>query len=171
MCTRSQLLYLPRCFPPSFFEGYTGRGIYRTPTGRETFNLRRLLAKTRCTILNITDLEYADDCAAAAMQSIKSFQHMKQLLNKFNEAYPLLWLQIIVGKTKVLYQPSPDTNPQNPDFRIKGIKLKVVHSILPTKYFAQKRSRLGKRRLYTMATRLLSRYHASNRVVVAHALV
>ena len=60
------------------------------------FNLRRLRAKTLISHLTILELQYADEDLQAAMDA-------------FSQAYNALGLTLNVRKTKVLFQPSPDS--------------------------------------------------------------
>jgi hypothetical protein len=65
------------------------------------FNLRRLQAPTKVTVIQLLDLQYADDCALVA----HSPESLQRVLNVFSEAYSSVGLRINANKTKILAQP------------------------------------------------------------------
>ena len=50
------------------------------------------------------------------------------MVDKFSQASKLFGLTINISKTEVLYQPAPNTNPQEPTITIDGTRLKNIDS-------------------------------------------
>ena len=85
------------------------------------FNIRRLQAKTKTTVTNIHELQYADDCALLA----HSPSDMQHALDVMSSVYQSLGLAINTQKTEVMMQVrSPPPDP--PLFSINGSLLKVA---------------------------------------------
>ena len=82
-------------------------------------------AKTKTTEKLILEALFADDCALMAhMES--TFQ---LIVDKFAEASRLFGLTISLGKTEVLFQPSPPTADRRPSISIEGTELKTVEEL------------------------------------------
>ncbi|KAL8622337.1 hypothetical protein ACOMHN_043341 [Nucella lapillus] len=83
---------------------------------------RRLSAKTKTIEKFILESLFADDCAIMAHTE----SALQLIVNKFAEASRLFGLTISLGKTEVLFQPSPFTTGSHPSISIKGTELKTV---------------------------------------------
>lgn len=101
-------------------------GIYiRTRSDGKLFNLARLRARTKTQTKLITELLFADDTALIAHDPTK----MQQMVDVFSETTRKLGLQINIGKTEVMYQPSPSNpDPHEPVIKIDDEPLKVVQN-------------------------------------------
>ena len=100
-------------------------GVYiRYRLDGSLFDLRRLTAKTKTMERLITEALFADDCALMAHQE----NHLQTIVDKFSEASKMFGLTISLGKTEVLLQPAPDSDPQPPCITINGTQLKNVDS-------------------------------------------
>jgi hypothetical protein len=86
------------------------------------FDLRRLNAKTKTTERTILEALFADDCALMA-HTESALQHT---VDKFAEAFRLFGLTISLGKTEVMFQPTPTSARGPPSISIEGTKLKTV---------------------------------------------
>ncbi|KAL8619589.1 hypothetical protein ACOMHN_019645 [Nucella lapillus] len=86
------------------------------------FYLRRLSAKTKTIEKLILEALFADDCALMAHTE----SPLQFIVNKFAEASRLFGLTISLGKTEVLFQPSPLTTGHHPSISIEGTELKTV---------------------------------------------
>ncbi|KAL8566708.1 hypothetical protein ACOMHN_050356 [Nucella lapillus] len=98
-------------------------GVYiRYRMDGSLFDFRRLSAETKTTEKLILEALFADDCALMAhMESA-----LQLIVNKFSEASRLFGLTISLGKTEVLFQPSPLTPGHHPSISIEGTELKYV---------------------------------------------
>ena len=85
------------------------------------FNTRRLQARTKTSIRQVTELQYADD-AALISHTPESMQH---ILDIFSNIYRALGLQINATKTEVMFH-SNNVNQEAPVFYINGLQLKNV---------------------------------------------
>lgn len=85
------------------------------------FNIRRLQAHTKTKTCQISELQYADDCAILA-HSPDSMQHA---LNTISSLYQSFGLQVNIQKTEVISQLTTPTSTR-PSFHINGIPLKTV---------------------------------------------
>ena len=73
--------------------------------------------------LTLEELLFVDDTDLVAHH----FAHIQRVVDVFSEAAGKIGLQIIVGKTELMYQPSPRNNsPIDPCNMINGQALKVV---------------------------------------------
>ena len=100
-------------------------GVYiRYRLDGSLFDLRRLNAKTKCLQELIQEALYADDCALLAHNE----RDLQMMVDKFSQASKLFGLTINISKTEVLYQPAPNTNPQEPTITIDGTRLKNIDS-------------------------------------------
>ena len=98
-------------------------GVYiRYRLDGSLFDLRRLTAKTKTMERLILEALFADDCALMAHQET----HLQTIVDKFSEASKMFGLTISLGKTEVLLQPAPDSNPPPPCITIDGTQLKNV---------------------------------------------
>ncbi|XP_062841273.1 uncharacterized protein LOC134300780 [Trichomycterus rosablanca] len=101
-------------------------GVYiRYRLDGSLFDLRRLSAKTKTVEKLILEALFADDCALMAHTE----SALQLIVNKFAEASHLFGLTISLGKTEVLFQPSPsstDLTACRPSISIKGTELKTV---------------------------------------------
>nr|KAG5695709.1 hypothetical protein BaRGS_022386 [Batillaria attramentaria] len=88
------------------------------------FDLRRLTAKTKCSKDLLQEALFADDCALVAHDQ----SDLQVMLDRFSEASKLFGLTISLGKTEVLHQPAPHTNPPAPSISIDGTQLSNVES-------------------------------------------
>ncbi|KAK4323900.1 hypothetical protein Pmani_005428 [Petrolisthes manimaculis] len=87
------------------------RGIYiKYRLDGSLFDLRRLSAKTKTVERLVTEALFADDCALMAHTEAD----LQLIVNKFAEASRLFGLTISLGKTEVLYQPSPASPEHHP---------------------------------------------------------
>ena len=93
---------------------------YRTDGG--IFNLRRLLAKTKTTDKNITELLFADDCALLAHTE----EALQLIVSRFSAATKAYGLTISLKKTEVLYQPPPRVQYIPPSITIDTTCLSAV---------------------------------------------
>ncbi|KAL8577650.1 hypothetical protein ACOMHN_060761 [Nucella lapillus] len=86
------------------------------------FDLRRLSAKTKTIDKLILEALFTDDCALMAHTE----SALQLIVNMFAVASCLFGLTIILGKTEVLFQPSPLTTGCHPSISIEGTELKTV---------------------------------------------
>lgn len=86
------------------------------------FDLRRLNAKTKTIERIILEALFADDCALMAHTEAA----LQLIVDKFAEASRLFGLTISLGKTEVLYQPTPLSTDSQPSISIEGTELKTV---------------------------------------------
>ncbi|KAL8595295.1 hypothetical protein ACOMHN_020048 [Nucella lapillus] len=100
------------------------------------FDLRRLNAKTRTFEKLILEALFIDDCALMAHTEFA----LQLIVNKFAEASRLFGLTISLGKTEVLFQPSPLTPGRHLSISIEGTELKTVEEF---KYLGSVSSRDG----------------------------
>ena len=108
----------------TILHGTIDDGVYiRTRNDGKLFNLVRLKAWSKTRSELISDLIFADDTALIAHDP----SQLQRMVDVFSEAASKLGLQINVGKTEVMYQPSPNnSNPQEPIIEINREPLKVV---------------------------------------------
>ena len=108
----------------TILHGTIDDGVYiRTRNDGKLFNLARLKARSKTRSELISDLIFADDTALIAHDPLQ----LQRMVDVFSEAASKLGLQINVGKTEVMYQPSPNnSNPQEPIIEINSEPLKVV---------------------------------------------
>lgn len=118
---------------PTLFSIYLAAMYYEI--GRETpgieistrsdgglFNLSRLKARTKVKHVKITELQYADDNATPAHLP----EDLQISANTFSNAYTRFGLKINLGKTEVLVQTPPNTDPPNTSVSINGVPIKQV---------------------------------------------
>ena len=86
------------------------------------FDLRRLNAKTKTIVKMILEALFADDCALMAHTE----SALQRIVDKFAEASRLFGLTISLGKTEVLFQPSPLSTGNPPSITIEETELKTV---------------------------------------------
>ena len=87
------------------------RGIYiKYRLNGSLFHLSRLRAKTKTVERLVTEALFADDCALMAHTEVD----LQLIVSKFAEASQLFGLTISLGKTEVLYQPSPASTVNDP---------------------------------------------------------
>ncbi|KAL8566739.1 hypothetical protein ACOMHN_050387 [Nucella lapillus] len=97
-------------------------GVYiRYRIDGSLFGLRRLSAKTKTIKKLILEALFADDCALMAHTE----SALQLIVNKFAEASCLFGLTISLGKTEVLFQPSPLTPGRHPSISIEETELKT----------------------------------------------
>lgn len=98
-------------------------GVYlRYRLDGSVFDLRRLSARTKTVERLILEALFADDCALMAHKE----SDLQLIVDKFAEAARLFGLTISLGKTEVLFQPSPTSASQPPSISIEGTQLKTV---------------------------------------------
>ncbi|KAL6484915.1 hypothetical protein MHYP_G00069600 [Metynnis hypsauchen] len=98
-------------------------GVYlRYRLDGSLFDLRRLNAKTKTIERLILEALFADDCALMAHTELA----IQRIVDKFAEASRLFGLTISLGKTEVLFQPSPLSTGRRPSIFIEGTELKTV---------------------------------------------
>ncbi|KAL6487614.1 hypothetical protein MHYP_G00042400 [Metynnis hypsauchen] len=98
-------------------------GVYlRYRLDGSLFDLRRLNAKTKTIERLILEALFADDCALMAHTE----PAIQRIVDKFTEASRLFGLTISLGKTEVLFQPSPLSTGRRPSIFIEGTELKTV---------------------------------------------
>lgn len=85
------------------------------------FNIRHLQCKTKTTICNVQELQYAGDCALLAHSPTSILYD----LNFVSSVYYSLGLQINNQKTEVIVQES-SPSPTPPKFTTEGTLLKIV---------------------------------------------
>lgn len=91
----------------------------------DIFNIRRLKAKTKTTVMAVCELQYADDNAIVA-HTEEDLQHA---MNAFNSAYTALGLKLNVKKTQVLYQPQINCpTEEQPNITVDNETLKNVET-------------------------------------------
>ena len=89
------------------------------------FDLRRLAAKTKSQTTLLQEVLFADDCALMAHAE----SDLQLMLDRFSHASKLFGLTVSLGKTEVLYQPAPNTQPSAPTIVIDDTTLaNVDHS-------------------------------------------
>ena len=88
------------------------------------FDLTRLNAKIKCLQELIQEALYADVFTLLAHNE----RDLQMMVDKFSQASKLFGLTINISKTEALYQPAPNTNPQEPTITIDGIRLKNIDS-------------------------------------------
>ena len=86
------------------------------------FNLQRLKAQTKVSLLLLRELLFADDCALIAYTE----DELQSILNDFARAASRYGLTISIKKTKVMFQPKPGSSPHDPVIKIGDEQLKVV---------------------------------------------
>ena len=87
------------------------RGIYiKYRLNGSLFDLSRLRAKTKRVERLVTEALFADDCALMAHTEVD----LQLIVSKFAEASQLFGFTISLGKTDVLYQPSPASTVHDP---------------------------------------------------------
>ena len=87
------------------------RGIYiKYRLNGSLFDLSRPRAKTKTVERLVTEALFADDCALMAHTEVD----LQLTVSKFAEASQLFGLTISLGKTEVLYQPSPASTVHDP---------------------------------------------------------
>ena len=97
------------------------KGIYlKYRLDGSLFDLRRLQAKTKVSTELIQEALFADDCSLNA----HSEADLQIMIDHFAEASQLFGLTISIGKTEVLHQPAPHTNPLPQNITIDGNNLK-----------------------------------------------
>ena len=74
------------------------------------FDLSRFRAKTKTVERLVTEALFADDCALMVHTEVD----LQLIVSKFAEASQLFGLTISLGKTEVLYQPSPASTVNDP---------------------------------------------------------
>lgn len=99
------------------------KGVYiRYRLDGSLFDLRRLTAKTKSHQDLIWEALFADDCALVAHTE----PGLQLMLDRLSEASKLFGLTISLGKTEVLLQPAPNTNPPAPSISIDDTQLANV---------------------------------------------
>jgi hypothetical protein len=93
-------------------------------TDGDFFNIRRLQAKTKVSVMLLRDFLFADDCALAA----HSLDHIQVITNRFAAACHRFGLTISLKKTEVLFQPRPGGPHIPPVVTIDGSELKAVNT-------------------------------------------
>ena len=87
------------------------RGIYiKYRLNGSLLDLRRLRAKTKRVETLVTEVLFADDCALMAHTEVD----LQLIVSEFAEASQLFGLTLSLGKTEVLYQPSPISTVHDP---------------------------------------------------------
>ena len=99
------------------------QGVYiRYRLDGSLFDLRSLSAQTKSFLDFIQEVLFADNCALVAHTE----SDLQLMLDRFSDASKLFGLTISLGKTEVLHQPAPSTNPLAPTIVIKDTQLKYV---------------------------------------------
>ena len=102
---------------------YLEQGVYpRYWLDGSLFDLHRLTAKTKTVKKTVLEALFADDCALMAHRE----SDLQIIVNKFEEASRLFGLSISLGKTEVLYQPTPAAVAHRPTISMDGTQLKTV---------------------------------------------
>jgi len=89
---------------------------------RNLFDLGKLKSHTKCSELDILELQYADDCALVA----HSEQSMQMVLNIMSQHYASFGLKVNTSKTDVLYQANGEDRNEEPVFLVEGNALNLV---------------------------------------------
>ncbi|KAL8611278.1 hypothetical protein ACOMHN_013709 [Nucella lapillus] len=98
-------------------------GVYiRYRMDGSLFDLRRLSAKTKTIEKLILEAVFANNCTLMAHTE----STLQLIVNKFAETSRLFDLTISLGKTEVLFQPSPLIPGRHPSISIEGTELKTV---------------------------------------------
>ncbi|KAL8611913.1 hypothetical protein ACOMHN_061994 [Nucella lapillus] len=101
-------------------------GVYiRYRLDGSLFDLHRLRAKTKMIEKLILEALFDDDCALTAHTE----SALQLIVNKFAEESRLFGLTISLGKTEVLFQPSPLIPGRHPSISIEGTELTTVEEI------------------------------------------
>jgi exonuclease III len=119
---------------PSLFSMFLGTVLHlveeNLPRGVEVtyridgklFNLNRLRAKTKVSTTTVMELQYADDNVILA----NTEEDLQTTLNAFRLAYESIGLELNTDKTKIIYQPAPNTNVPGPAITINEAPLENV---------------------------------------------
>lgn len=86
------------------------------------FKLARLKSRRLTNTIKVTELQYADDNAAAA----HSPAELQESVDNFHSAYSCFGLTVNKAKTKILAQPRPGENPPNVNITMDGTTIECV---------------------------------------------
>ena len=101
----------------------TNAGVHiNTRMDGKVFNLTRLKAKTKVREVCVKELLFADDTALAALSDTEA----QELTTNFAIASSRFGLAINAAKTKIIFQPAPDSNQSDPKITINETELKTV---------------------------------------------
>ena len=78
------------------------------------FNLQRLKARTKVSLLLLRELLFADDCALI----VYTEDELQSILNDFARRASRYGLTISIKKTEVMFQPKPGSSPRDPIIKI-----------------------------------------------------
>ena len=99
------------------------QGVYlRRRLDGSLFDLRRQTAKTKTVEKTVLEALFADDCALMAHRE----SDLQIIVSKFAKASLLFGLTISLGKTEVLFQPTPVAVAHRPTISNDGTQLKTV---------------------------------------------
>ena len=97
-----------------------GKGVYICyRLDGSLFDLCRLAAKTKSLQSLLQEVLFADDCALMAHTE----SDLQLMLDRFSSASKLFGLTVSLGKTEVLHQPAPNTQPPAPNIVIDDTPL------------------------------------------------
>ena len=105
-------------------NGYKGVAVEYRLDG-SLFDLRRLQAHTKTTLLDIAELQYADDLVLLA----NTPTDLQNGLNLLTAAYDAMGLKVNINKTEIVIQNNShqeNINHNHPPFRINNEEIKVV---------------------------------------------
>ncbi|XP_076053655.1 uncharacterized protein LOC143032661 [Oratosquilla oratoria] len=91
-------------------------------TNGKLFHINHLNATTNTTTTSVVGLQYADDTSVNSCTE----EDLQIIVNDFNRSYNRLGLKLNASKTKVLYQPPPNTTPSPPSITTNGVLLENV---------------------------------------------
>ncbi|XP_076039478.1 uncharacterized protein LOC143024551 [Oratosquilla oratoria] len=91
-------------------------------TDGKLFNINHLKATMKTTTTSVEELQYADDTSVNSCTE----EDLQTIVNAFTRAYNRLGLKLNASKTKVLYQPSPNTTPSPSSLTANGVLLENV---------------------------------------------
>ena len=111
---------------------------FRSDSG--IFNLQRLTARTKVSLLLLWELLFADDCALTAdtedcaliahtedcALTAHTEDELQSILNDFPRAASRYGLTISITKTEVMLQPKPGSSSHDPVIKISDKQLKAV---------------------------------------------
>ena len=104
--------------------GSNSGAIIRFRSDGGVFNLQRLKARTKVSLLLLRELLFADDCALIA----KTEGELQSILNDFARTASRYGLTISITKTEVMLQPKLGSSPRHPVIKIGDKRLEAVQT-------------------------------------------
>ena len=123
-CVMTELLFcsiFSAMLQDAFRNGNSGAMISFGSNGG-FFNLQRLRARTKMSLLLLRELLFADDCALIDQTE----DDLQSILNDFTRVTSRYGLTISITKTEVMLQPKLGSSPLDPVIKIGGKQLKAV---------------------------------------------